>query len=86
MPGKTPMWGNPMRERERFYYSVSGKYIIATITHFHPIEKPLTTPKNCPKLFASIFVPSLHCCTTHLEIMHLKIQENSLLYRLFCTA
>jgi hypothetical protein len=28
MPGKTPMWGNPTRERE-IYYSASGKYISA---------------------------------------------------------
>ena len=26
MLGKTPMWGNPTRERE-IYYSASGKYI-----------------------------------------------------------
>jgi hypothetical protein len=31
MPGKNPMWGNPMREREReIYYSASGKYISTT--------------------------------------------------------
>jgi hypothetical protein len=29
MPGKTPMWGNPTRERE-IYYSASGKHISAT--------------------------------------------------------
>jgi hypothetical protein len=36
-------------ERERFYYSASGKYISAAITHFQPREKPLTASKNCPK-------------------------------------
>jgi hypothetical protein len=29
MTGKTPMWGNPMRERE-IYYSSLGKYISTT--------------------------------------------------------
>jgi hypothetical protein len=41
--------GKP-NERERDYYSASGKYISATITHFQPREKPLTTQKLSPKI------------------------------------
>jgi hypothetical protein len=46
MPGKTPMWGNPMRERERereIYYSASGKYISAAINISSNEINPLTT-------------------------------------------
>jgi hypothetical protein len=39
--------GKP-NERERYYYSASGKYIIAAITLFQPREKPLTTQKQPP--------------------------------------
>jgi hypothetical protein len=44
MPGKTPMWGNPReRERERSYYSASGKYITTTKSQFPAKKNPLTT-------------------------------------------
>ena len=50
MPGKTPMWGNPTREREReIYYSTSGKYISAAAIQFPAREKYLTAPKTVPK-------------------------------------
>jgi hypothetical protein len=42
MPGKTPMWGNPMRERE-IYYSTLGKYISTTINISSNKRNPLTT-------------------------------------------
>jgi len=52
MPGKTPIWGNPMRERERerSYYSVSRKYISAVITQF-PAKRKTTysTQKFLPR-------------------------------------
>jgi hypothetical protein len=41
MPGKTPMWGNPMRERE-IYYSASRKYILAAINISSSKRNPLT--------------------------------------------
>jgi hypothetical protein len=72
-------------ERE-IYYSVSGKYITTAITHFQPREKPLTAPKICLKLSASISMPSPYCCMSHPEILHLEIRVNSLFYRLFCTS
>jgi hypothetical protein len=46
MPGKTPMWGDPMRERE--IYIASGKYISAVAIQFPAREKYLTTPKTVP--------------------------------------
>jgi hypothetical protein len=67
MPGKTPMWGNPMRERE-IYYSASGKYISAAITQFPAKRKTTYNTKNCPKNFCLDFVPSPYCCTTHPKI------------------
>jgi len=44
MSGKTPMWGNPTRERERerSYYSASGKYITAAKSQFPTKKNPLT--------------------------------------------
>jgi hypothetical protein len=42
MSGKTPMWGNPMRERE-IYYSASGKYILAAKNTISNKRNPLTT-------------------------------------------
>jgi hypothetical protein len=56
MPGKTPRWGDPMRERERSYYSASGKYISAAITQFPTKRKIPHNTKTVPKS-ASIFVP-----------------------------
>jgi hypothetical protein len=48
MPGKTPMWGNPTRERDRDIIQLSGKYIATSITIFQPRENPLTTQKQSP--------------------------------------
>jgi len=45
MPGKTPMWGNPMRERS--YYYASGKYKTAANPHFQP-RKILHNTKFVP--------------------------------------
>jgi hypothetical protein len=57
------MWGNPMRERERYYYSASGKYKTTTNTHFER-RKILHNTKIVPLNSASIFVPNLYGCTT----------------------
>jgi hypothetical protein len=56
MSGKTPMWGNLMRERKRSYYSASGKYITTTITEFPAKRKIPHSNKTVPKS-ASISVP-----------------------------
>jgi len=45
MSGKTPMWGNPMRERERDIIHLSGNYSTTTNTHFQPRKIP-HSPKN----------------------------------------
>jgi hypothetical protein len=48
MQGKIPMWGNPMREREReIYYYASGKFRTSSITLFSQ-EKYLLQNKNSP--------------------------------------
>jgi hypothetical protein len=41
MPGKTPMWGNPMREREILFIA-SGKYITTTYSQLSAKRKYLT--------------------------------------------
>jgi hypothetical protein len=46
MSGKTPMWGNPMRE----IYLASGKYISTAAIQFPARGKYLTTPKIVPTL------------------------------------
>jgi hypothetical protein len=60
MSGKTPMWGNAMRERERErerdYYLALGKYISVAITPFPSKRKIPHSTKIVPKS-ASIFVP-----------------------------
>jgi hypothetical protein len=44
------MWGNPKeRERERSYYSASGKYISAAKSQFPGREIQLQHTKNSPK-------------------------------------
>jgi hypothetical protein len=54
MSGKTPMWGNPMRERERererSYYSASRKYISAAITQFPTKRNIPHSTKVIPKI------------------------------------
>jgi hypothetical protein len=60
MLGKTPMWGNPTRERE-IYYSASGKYISATKQHFQPRKIPHST-KSVPQKSASFSVPKPYSC------------------------
>jgi hypothetical protein len=76
MPGKTPMWGNLMRERERererFYYSASGKYISATNSQFLAKTKYLTAPKLSPTNYALKNMPNLYGCTAHPEKKTLK--------------
>jgi hypothetical protein len=71
MPGKTPMWGNPMRERE-IYYSASGKYISAATIHIPAREIHLQHTKTVPTNSASKSVPSPYCCTAHPENLHLE--------------
>jgi hypothetical protein len=61
------MWGNPMRERERSYYSASKKYISATNSQFPAKRKYLTTTKLSPTNSALKIVPNPYNCTTHSE-------------------
>jgi hypothetical protein len=48
MPGKTPMWGNPTREREISYYSASGKYITTNNNTFPAKRKTTYNTKIVP--------------------------------------
>jgi hypothetical protein len=57
MPGKTPIWGNPMRERERSYYYALGKYISATNSQFPAKKKYLTTTNLSPQNSALKIMP-----------------------------
>jgi hypothetical protein len=60
MPGKTPMWGNPTRER-KIYYSASGKYISAAKQHFQLRKIPHST-KSVPQKSASFSMPKPYLC------------------------
>jgi hypothetical protein len=66
MPWKTPMWGNPMRERERererSYYYASRKYKTTTKPHLQPRKIPHST-KSVPHKSALFFMPKLYYCT-----------------------
>jgi hypothetical protein len=55
MQGKTPIWGNPMRER--FISQLQESTYQQQQYNFQPREKYLTAPKTIPKNSASIFVP-----------------------------
>jgi hypothetical protein len=57
------MWGNPTRERERDYYSASGKYKTTTKPHFQPRKIPHST-KFVTHKSASFSVPKPYCCMT----------------------
>jgi hypothetical protein len=65
MLGKTPIWGNPTRERERErdIIHLSGKYKTTTNTHFQPRKIPHNT-KTVPINYASKNMPNPYCCTT----------------------
>jgi hypothetical protein len=56
------MWGNPMRERERYYYSALGNYKTTAKPHFQPRKIPHNT-KSVPQKSTSFSVPKLYCCT-----------------------
>jgi hypothetical protein len=67
MPGKTPMWGNPMRERERerererdLIIQLQESTYQQQLHNFQPREKYLTAPKLSQK-----FLPRKMCqvCT-----------------------
>jgi hypothetical protein len=73
------------RERERSYYSASGKYITAAKSHFQPREITYSTQTVPPKS-ASIFVPSPYCCTTLLENAAPRKSCQQPVVRLFCMA
>jgi hypothetical protein len=45
MPGKTPMWGNPMRERSFISFR---KVVSAENNKISSKRKPLTAPKTAP--------------------------------------
>jgi hypothetical protein len=84
MPGKTPMWGNPMREIY-LLFSFRKVHITSNNTISSQEKNHLQHP-TFPKIYASIFMPSLYICTTHLQNLNLEIHANSLLYGLFGTA
>ena len=52
MPGKTPMWGNPKREREILL--ALGKIYQQPQYIFQLREKPLTTQNNRPQICLEI--------------------------------
>jgi hypothetical protein len=64
MPGNTPMWGNPMRER---YFISFKKYISAATIQFSARDIHLHHTKTSPKYYALENVPNMYCCTTYLE-------------------
>jgi hypothetical protein len=84
MPGKTPMWGNPTRERERYYYSASGKYSTATKSHFQPREIP-HSHKNSPKIFCLGKRAQVRTAVQPPLLCALKTVPNRVLYDLHST-
>jgi hypothetical protein len=56
MPGKTPMWGNPMRERDFISFR---KDISATTIHLQPREITYNTQQS--QIFAFENVPRKSC-------------------------
>jgi hypothetical protein len=58
MPGKTPMWGNPMRERERerererdLLFSFRKLHINNSKYHFQQEKSTYSTLKQPPNIF-----------------------------------
>jgi hypothetical protein len=72
MPGKTPMWGNPTRDRERSYYSASRKYITTTKSHFQPREIPHSTKRSPNNFLPWKTCPNLYSCTTSFNFVPQK--------------
>jgi hypothetical protein len=58
------MWGNPTRERERDYYSASGKYSTTAKSHFQPREIPHSHKKQSQNFLPWKTCPSPYSCTT----------------------
>jgi hypothetical protein len=65
------MWGNPTRDRD-IYYSSSGKYSTAAISHFQPREIPHSHNKTVPKILPWKTCPSSYSSTTSFKYVPRK--------------
>jgi hypothetical protein len=80
-PGKTPMWGNPKRER----FISFRKVLSATTYNFYQGKNSLTTPKTIPNFLLRESCQNRTVVRPPLIVLlyNLEFVPSSLLYRLY---
>jgi hypothetical protein len=75
MPGKTPMWGNPMREREReiLLFSFRKVHISSNYT-ISSQEKNTSQHQNCPKICLDFRAQKIRTIVWIFPFQHLEIR------------